>query len=65
MIKVDCPQKQTDRRHPFCQPSWLSFVKLNLYSNLNKNLMEANSNLNESLMKAIDMKFERNLIKND
>ena len=41
MIKVDRPQKQIDRWRPFCRPSWLSFVGLNLYSNLNKILMEA------------------------
>ena len=25
MIKVDCPQVQTDGWRPFCQPSWLAF----------------------------------------
>ena len=40
MIKVDCLQKQTGRQQPFCQPSWLLFVGLNLYSNLNTSLME-------------------------
>ena len=40
-IKVDCPQKQIDRPRPFRLPSWLLFVGLYLYSNLNKSLMEA------------------------
>ena len=43
-----------DRWRPFCQPSWLSDVRQNPYSNLNERLMEA-----------IHIKFGRNLIKND
>ena len=31
----------TDRRWPFCQPSWLSFVRQNPYSNLNESLRKA------------------------
>ena len=34
MIKVDCLQKKIDRRPPFCRPSWLSFIGLNLYSSI-------------------------------
>ena len=31
----------TDRRWPFCVPSWLSFSRQNPYSNLNESLMKA------------------------
>ena len=41
MTKVECPQKQTCRRWPFCRPPWLSFVGQNPYSNLNKSSIEA------------------------
>ena len=44
-----------DRWRPFCQPSWLSDVGQNPYSNLNERMMEAIHML----------KFGRNLIKND
>ena len=45
----------TDKRRPFCGPSWLSFIKQNPYLKWN-----------ESLMEAIHiMKFGRNPIKND
>ena len=28
-VHVKCPQVQTDRRWPFCRPSWLSFIDKN------------------------------------
>ena len=31
----------TNKRRPFCLPSWLSFVEQNPYSNLKENLMDA------------------------
>ena len=48
----------TDRRRLFGQPSWLSFVGQNPYSNSNESLVEAINII-------IIMKFGRNLIKND
>ena len=33
--------QNTDRRRPFCRPSWLSIVWQNLYPNFNKSLMKA------------------------
>ena len=31
----------TDRRRPFCRPSWLFFFGHNTYSNLSESLMDA------------------------
>ena len=41
MTQVECLQVQTDRRWPFCRPSWLLFAGQNPYSNLRESLKEA------------------------
>ena len=45
MTKVGCTRVQTDRRQPFCRPSWLLLARQNSYSNLNQSLNFNNRNL--------------------
>ena len=56
MTKVECTQEQTDRGRSFCQPSCLSNVVQNPYSNLNQNLMDAIHKLN---LKEIQLKMTK------
>ena len=48
--KWECPQVQTDRRRPFCWPSWLSFIEHNPYLNLKESLTTALTNWRSAVL---------------